>query len=158
MADFGIFVTAGETALNLQPGEFLSLYDENRAAANSLAIESSEAVTALVEFVKDRDEWAGTASQLLEELSESTDKSRQGKYWPNGPRALANLLRRVAPNLRRLGIDTDFPPRTARARRLMLKYRKVSSSSSSSPPDDFCDASDASDRHSEALDTEGVTQ
>ena len=158
MADFAIWVTAGESALNLQPGEFLNLYEANRAAANSLAIENSEAITALVEMIKERTEWTGTASELLEELNESTDKFRQGKYWPNGPRALANLLRRVAPNLRRLGIDCDFPPRTARARRLMLKYRKVASSSSSSPPDDFCDASDAGDRHSEALDTEGVTQ
>ena len=158
MADFAIWVTAGESALNLQPGEFLNLYEANRAAANSLAIENSEAITALVEMIKERTEWTGTASELLEELNESTDKFRQGKYWPNGPRALANLLRRVAPNLRRLGIDTDFPPRTARARRLMLKYRKVASQASSSPPDDFCDASDASDRHSEALATEGVTQ
>jgi hypothetical protein len=77
--------------------------------------------------------WQGTASELLIELETvakgATAPSSQAgkgvtmqapqagrdvtkhKSWPKNGRALSNVLRRLAPTLRALGIDVQFPPR-----------------------------------------------
>ena len=51
----------------------------------------------------------GTATKLLEELSAAVDEStRKSKSWPSVGRVLSNSLRRLAPNLRAVGIDVKF--------------------------------------------------
>jgi len=108
MADFALWATAGERALGLADGAFLAAYQGNRQGANELAIECSPVAGALLGLFESSPTWTGTASDLLGALEEKADeRTRRQPGWPKGPRALAGIIKRLAPNLRRMGIEVD---------------------------------------------------
>ena len=110
MADFCITVVAAEPDMNWQDGKFLAAYAENRANANTLAMEASvltKPVRALL--AKGEGMWSGTASELLEKLSGLVgDRVRHSKSWPRAPHTLTGRLRSLAPNLRKIGVNLEF--------------------------------------------------
>lgn len=109
MADFAIWATAAESALGLQPGEFMAAYTANRRAGNDSAIEASPVGPIFVDWITARQNWAGTATALLAALElDLPDNYRRPKGWPTDPRSLSGLLRRLAPHLREVGIAVDF--------------------------------------------------
>src|SRR5262249_24607710 len=60
------------------------------------------------EFMRDRDggRWTGTATALLAHLNDQVDdRQYASKAWPKAPNALSSRLTRIAPELRRSGID-----------------------------------------------------
>lgn len=60
----------------------------------------------LSEFIEEKGEWSGTASELLKNLSkQAKDIERERKEWPKQPNQLSKTLRRLAPSLRGIGID-----------------------------------------------------
>jgi hypothetical protein len=108
MADFALWATAGERALGLADGAFITAYSGNRQGANELAIESSPVAGPLLAMMESTAEWIGTASELLAALdAKADDRTRRLHGWPKGARALAGIIKRLAPNLRRLGIEVD---------------------------------------------------
>lgn len=116
MADFAIWVTAAEKALGWQSGTFLSIYAQNREAANELALESS-LVAVAVKALGEKGTWEGTAKELLDTLTEPlSEKDAKAKDWPKTPLSLSNALRRLAPNLRAVGIAVDFYRETDKRR------------------------------------------
>jgi hypothetical protein len=109
MADFALWVTAAEPALGLRRGEFMAAYAGNRAAGHELALESSPIPKAILDFVENNGIWNGSASQLSAELDQRADeKTRAMKNWPKTPAALSGTLRRLAPNLRSVGVEVGF--------------------------------------------------
>jgi hypothetical protein len=114
MADFAVWATAAEGALNWPAGSFLRAYTGNQDEANELALEASPLVPPLRQFVEQQHtgRWEGTAGDLLKALkllvSEETAK---GSDWPKRPHVLSGRLRRLAPNLRQVGILIDFDQR-----------------------------------------------
>jgi hypothetical protein len=121
MADFALFATAAEPAMGLKPGEFLAAYTGNRAAGNELALESSPVGKALLDFVATNDSWTGTATELLGELDAlSDDKTKRLKNWPQTARVLSGILKRLAPNLRSIGVDVELG-RTKKGRYIALR-------------------------------------
>jgi hypothetical protein len=102
MADTVRWVTAAESELGWQPCSFLADFNRNRASANELAIESSPIAQAILKFMSDRDEWGGTASELLEELSGGPYGGfvDRGRDWPRTPTALSKKLAAVTANPR----------------------------------------------------------
>ena len=110
MADFARWVTAAESALGWAPRSFLRAYSGNRELANSLAIESESIGQAVVNLIYARESWYGTASELLAELEGDNpdEKTRRRQDWPKSARQVAGQLRRLAPNLRKVGIDVTF--------------------------------------------------
>ena len=139
MADFAIWATAAEAALGIAPGKFMVAYTGNRDDANAMVLESSP-VAALVQMFVANDEWEGTATDLLNELTELADeRTRQLKSWPKTPRSLSNVLRKLAPNLRAVGVEVTFNRRPSQRTISLARVGKTSSSSSfassaSSPP------------------------
>jgi hypothetical protein len=119
MADFAKFGEAVSSALAYPPGEFLESYRDNRRAAIETALDDSP-VAAAVRALLARTRvdgltarapgcWAGTASELLEELDGVvTDKVRESKRWPKSPRGMAGAVRRLAPQLRMVGVNVVF--------------------------------------------------
>jgi hypothetical protein len=111
MADFAIWLAAAETSLGWEPGGFDQAYRRNRLGADEAAIESSLIATRVRDFFEDYEgDWVGTASQLLEALNRGFDPEERrnrerSKDWPTKPHVLSGKLRRLAPNLRRLGIE-----------------------------------------------------
>jgi hypothetical protein len=108
MADFAMLGVAAEQALGWPRDSFADAYDDNRQDAHTIALDESPIAKPLVKLAHEG-EWSGTAEQLLEELTrrvgETAAKSRQ---WPKSPRALSGRLRRLAPNLKAVGITLTF--------------------------------------------------
>jgi hypothetical protein len=104
MADFALWVTAAEVALGWEPGSFMSAYNENRKDGYEQALESEPFAVAIRDkFIKDK-KLTGTAAELPAILS-GADKVPRG--WPDSPKGVASTLARIAPMLRRAGIDFD---------------------------------------------------
>ncbi len=104
MADFAKWVVAAEESLPWQEGLFIKTYNDNRSEASQMILQSDESAGLIIEFVKnmDSDSWAGTATELLKELGSLNpgfDLLRKG------PRILSAELKRMAPNLRKMGIQ-----------------------------------------------------
>jgi hypothetical protein len=122
MADFAFWVTSGEAAMGIRPGEFMAAYLANRAGGNELAIEHSPVGKLIVEFMTDQSFWEGTATKLLKELNGTADERTQRlDSWPKTAATLGGLLRRLAPNLRALGVDVETG-RSRRARRIVMRF------------------------------------
>jgi len=125
MADFATWVTAAEPALGWQPETFMVAYTGNREAANELALEASPVAAAIRNLVEEQGKWEGIARELLEKLTDSeSEKTTKAKSWPKTPRALSNVLRRLAPNLRAVGISLNFWREPDRERRRMITIKK----------------------------------
>lgn len=134
MADFAIRVVAAESALGLKTGEFLGAYEKNRDDGNETAIEASPIGRALWELVDRVGFWSGTATELLRQLEGEVDSKTTGmKSWPATPRVLSGAVKRLAPNLRDLGIEVEFERKGHKgARTIMLSRRPENSENSSS--------------------------
>jgi hypothetical protein len=106
MADFAKWVVAAEPALPWASGEFLSGYQANRDSANVVSLEASPIYGPLVAIDLP---FEGTVSELLRQLqAKLPDPNKTPKGWPANARVLSNALRRIAPNLRRDGIEVTF--------------------------------------------------
>jgi hypothetical protein len=110
LADFTKWAMACEAALGLEKDGFIKAYRRNIRDANELALEASPIAAPLLEFVRTREgEWIGTASQLLEALTSCLAEQRaNSKDWPKNGHALSTRLRRLVPNLRKIGVQIEF--------------------------------------------------
>ncbi len=122
MADFACWAVAGLPGLNLSKDDFLAAYAVNRQAVNQMALEGSSLAETLQSFISERSVWQGTSSQLYEELNRLVpDKIRDNKkLWPSTPVVLSKQLRRLAPNLRHIGIEINFDLRAINKKRTRL--------------------------------------
>lgn len=154
LADFGLLVEAGAPGLGLRPGEFLRALFANRARSSEIVVESSPFAFALHEWMADRDEWCGTAGELLDVLSTRTLERRRS--WPATPRKVGDLLRRFAPALRQCGIEMEFGERGSnadRARLVRIRRSRKRPSTPSRPSEsvDDLDGPDDAIRSSESV-------
>jgi hypothetical protein len=110
MADFATWAVAAESGLGLAPGAFMAAYDKNRAIANNLALECSPLYGAIERYLAPgRVTQQKTARALLLELDGfANDAERRQKGWPRSPNAFTGTLKRLAPNLRAVGIDVHL--------------------------------------------------
>lgn len=105
LADFVAFVEAASPALDWEPGDFLAAFEASRKDADAVAIEALPIGPALLVFMRDRDEWRGTAGALLAGLVALVDdETKRDRDWPKRGNRLSGMLRRLAPNLRQVGI------------------------------------------------------
>ena len=117
MADFAKWVVAAEPALPWASGEFLAAYQTNRNSANVVSLEASIIYSPLEAIGLP---FEGTASALLGKLQDKlSDPNKPPKGWPANARSLSNALRRLAPNLRREGIEVTFADK-ARPRKITV--------------------------------------
>jgi hypothetical protein len=125
MADFAIWVMAGEEALGLQPGDFMRAYTENRKEAVEEALDASPIYHPLTKLLADKGLWEGTASELLEILNQkATDTERKHYGWPKTASKLGKTLRRNAPALRSHGWNVEWA-REGKGRQRTIKIEKV---------------------------------
>ena len=102
MADFVKWVVAAEPALGWEPGKFSEVYERNQDTANLCAIEANRIGPGVLELVENKD-WSGTATELLEKLSNLTYPAGLGT--PRSSSNVSGLLARLEPNLRLIGIS-----------------------------------------------------
>jgi hypothetical protein len=154
MADFAVWATAAESGLGWPSGAFMDAYDQNREAAHDMAIESSPIGLTLLQFMADRDRWAGTAGELLVELEAVADeKIKKQKTWPASARGLGGKLRRIAPNLRAIYINVVFNQKQGKQKRAIIELDKWATqrSARSAPSADGPDST----RSGDSLRTDG---
>jgi hypothetical protein len=107
MADFALWVNACEESLGMKPGEALAAYQSNRAETHNLALESSPLYEPVAELAQEG--FSGTVTELHARLTCMMSESmRRSVRWPKAPNALGNALRRMAANLRAVGIEIQF--------------------------------------------------
>ena len=120
MADFAVWVTAAEEALGWEPGRFMVAYTGNRRAATDTALDADPIAGAVLEFMAERKEWTGSATELWTALGGLVDEAiRHTKAWPAAPNALTGRLKRLAPTLRGVGIEYG-EDRSGRTRKKFL--------------------------------------
>jgi hypothetical protein len=110
MADFAVTVESAAPALGWRPGEFLEVYAESRAEAAESLLEGDLVVSAL-RRIHESDQarpWEGTSEELRERLVHFTAEGRR-EALPKTVQSMVGQLRRIAPLLRKIGIDIELP-------------------------------------------------
>jgi bifunctional DNA-binding transcriptional regulator/antitoxin component of YhaV-PrlF toxin-antitoxin module len=127
MVDFARFVMGGEEAIGLKRGDFLEAYETNRKEVNQAALDSSTVAQVLKQFLENRKDWKGTAGELLGLLTPIvSDAVRRSREWPKSPRGLSGAVRRLVPNLRRVGITIDVDFREGGTGRRLIEIKRTS--------------------------------
>lgn len=120
MADFAQFAAAGLPELGFDAEGFLATYKANVDEGLAAGVDTSPVARAVLAFMDTRTEWTGITATLLDELNLRRESHQvRDQSWPRTPRALAGTLRRLAPALRRHGVDVTHR-RTTHARTLTL--------------------------------------
>lgn len=120
MADFSLWAMAAEQALGWKTGSFVEAYTENCATAAQVSTEASPLVGPLIQSVTHQD-FLGTATELLKWLQPiADDATKRQRQWPKTGKALSDSLRRLAPNLRTMGVEVEFLPRTNVSRQIRI--------------------------------------
>lgn len=128
MGSFALWVTAAEEGLGWKSGEFLEAYVLNRTAVVDTTIEADPVAGAVRDLIRDAD-WEGTPTQLLPELAALVpDAVLKTRIWPTA-QTLRGRLRRLAADMRELGVIMDLDLRAAtrdRARLISLRMPRRS--------------------------------
>ncbi len=128
MADWSLWVSSAEPAFGWPGQSVLSAYRAMRDSVNEKQLDGNPLAVAICSLERP---WQGTSTELLTLITpvnsppvwpaRYTPVKRPSKGWPANPHALSTALRRLAPSLRRVGIDIDASTREAgTGRRLIL--------------------------------------
>ncbi|MGA2615016.1 MAG: hypothetical protein ABSG38_16395 [Spirochaetia bacterium] len=111
MADFTRWGCAAAAGLGASREGFLDAYAANRIDADQLAIEASPIGPVLLEMVEAGHfliKWTDTPTKLLAMLGEAAGaRLDKLKEWPKTAKDLSGDIKRLAPHLRRAGIEVD---------------------------------------------------
>lgn len=122
MADFATWIVAAESALPWEPGTFLNAYTQNRALVVEHSLEGDPVAVALRSFMEHRQEWEGTPTALLNELTDVTGELvSRGKSWPKAANGLSNRLRRAATFLSASGIEIETGSGEKKGRKIAIR-------------------------------------
>jgi hypothetical protein len=110
MADFHRWGVAVERVLGWPAGSFTAAYEANRATAVTLSLEASLVGQVLREWldIEEKAWWEGTATELFGKLETQAGDRAKKRAWPTDAAWFSGRLRRIAPALRRVGIDVAF--------------------------------------------------
>ncbi|MFI5461454.1 MAG: hypothetical protein ACHRXM_39135, partial [Isosphaerales bacterium] len=105
MADFAKFAEAVGRKLGWPAGTALSDYNNNRIDATMTQLEDSPVAAVLLDLGPDYlNDWSGSPTELLYELTAIAGKHADSPRWPKQPAWLTIELRRIAPQLAIHGI------------------------------------------------------
>ena len=130
MADFEMWSVAVEPACPWPEGAFLDAYAGNRQGAVEATLEGDPVADVVLAMVP----WSGTATKLLAALNHRTPEHiTKRKDWFSRPRQVSNALRRLAPGLRKVGVEVTFARQAHTGRRLIFVEKAGSRPSPTSP-------------------------
>lgn len=122
MADFASWGSAIAKALGYSMDEFLHAYNNNISQQNEAALEASPVGTTIIAYMSDRDNWEGTASDLLIVLEKQAEELKiniKSRDWPKDPSWLTRRIQLVHSNLTEQGIRVIRDDKS-RPRRIFL--------------------------------------
>ena len=113
MADFARLGEAMSQVLGHEPGTFVSIYNAARQQAIIHALDGSPVALAIQDLLKDNP--TGFERILMRDLLDKLSKYRPyGEDWPKAPRGLGDILRRIKPGLKAIGINVILHRRSNR--------------------------------------------
>ena len=113
LADFTRWVEAAALSLNWEWGKFAMTFSDHAEVQSTIAIDLSVIGSELVTFAQNKKNWIGSATQLLEQLQSQTYATPSfERFSKMTPRALSDEIRRLAPLLRKQGIDISTSDKT----------------------------------------------
>ncbi len=124
MADFAKWVVACEPALCWKEGEFLEVYRENREEIVENVLEADPIARGLQKLMEGKDEWAGSITELYENLKRIINDEYYFKKNLWSPKVLGRRLRRSVTFLRQEGLEVEFS-RTSRNKTIYIKRLKT---------------------------------
>jgi hypothetical protein len=110
MADFAEIGEIASRCMGYDDNRFLNAYYKNIELQVDEAIAANLVSNAIIKFMEDKNEWAGTATELLTGLQEAAAQIKiniNAKAWPKGANVLSGRLNEVKTNLREIGIIID---------------------------------------------------
>jgi hypothetical protein len=120
MADFAHWSAATASGQPWEDWQFINAYEANILGANAICLEADVVAGVVQALMEDTPSWEGSAAELLEKLNEiASEEATSDKDWPTAANWLTNRLRRIAPALRRSGIDVEFDDK-ARPKRIII--------------------------------------
>jgi 5S rRNA maturation endonuclease (ribonuclease M5) len=109
MADFAIWAVAGEPALGIEPGSFLSAYRGNITEVVERSLAADPVASAVQNLIAEQEHWEGRPTELLDALESLVpERTTKMKTWPKAPHVLTNRLKRAATFLRAAGIEIEI--------------------------------------------------
>jgi len=131
MADFATWGYAIMEAAGDMGEAFLRAYRKNIAGAVEEAVTNDVVGAAIVEFMADKEEWQGTATDLMEALKELPSVNEKDKAWPKRPHTLTRRLNKIKSALADYGIKVNTDYRTATQRLILLRREEKIASQAS---------------------------
>jgi len=105
MADFAECAEIISRCMGNPDNRFMDAFYENVALQTEEVLDTSLVRNAILSFMKDRKEWNGSATELLEELDQIIgEKASKYRYWPKTASALSRRINEVKTNLQQIGI------------------------------------------------------
>ena len=127
MADFTAWGCAIAEAIGHSKEKFLEAYYQNINQQNSEVIIESPIASSILEFMKDKSDWHGTATALLEELKPVAVNLKidveKGNQFPKNHSALSKKINQLKPNLKAIGLEIQNGDKENRQR--MVHIQKV---------------------------------
>ncbi len=109
MADFARWVAATGPGIGWDPGKFLKTYEIAAQNATVAVLDNSMIANELQILIKQNPNWKGTTMDLLAKFQVQSVYSPSEDYFHKlKPNTMAGELRRLAPTLRKVGIDLIF--------------------------------------------------
>lgn len=124
MADYGLWGEAVSRALGEKPGVFLHCYWQKIGSLNVDAIESHPVGLCIMELMRNREEWEGTADKLLKELEHVGEQLRvgiHGKLWPKAANTLMRRINTIKTNLQDEGVTIIQLPGRREGRKFIIR-------------------------------------
>lgn len=145
MADFAKWGYAiAESMKGYSGDDFVGAYDIVLEKQNDEALNASPLATFIIWFMRDKDSWCGTATNLYKEFEDTKYSSKRvdnvelfkledNPMWPKDPSSLGRLLTRIATNLKTVGFEvvkfTERNERKIKITRLpWCRYKKAKAS------------------------------
>ena len=105
MADFAKWCEAVGRGLGWGSGTCDSTYEDNMMAATEASLEGSIVARLVMELAYEMVEWEGTPTELFELLTDQVGRAvARSSAWPKSTQYFMNEVRRLAPQLRMLGV------------------------------------------------------
>ncbi len=128
MADWAVWVTAAEPGLGWPETSILAAYRAMRGAVIENTLDGDPLAVAIRGLSRP---WEGTAAELLVRI---TPAGRLPWGWPESPRAISTALRRLAPGLRRVGIDVSTSREAGTGGRRLIQITALENTPAPSTP------------------------
>ena len=109
MSDYAVWSEAISQSLGNKERHFLDAYQSNLSLQNEEVVESSLVAKVVIEFMEDRTEWNGSATDLHSILtsvvSNKDERLARSKSWPNSANYLSRKINELTSTLKQMGIE-----------------------------------------------------